>query len=233
MRPVPVGAGGELYLGGSGVARGYLNRPAADRRDVSSPIRSHRARGAALPHRRPGALAARRQLEFLGRIDHQVKLRGFRIELGEIETALANHPEVGEAVVIVREDTPGDQRLVAYMVAMPQMRLDTTIVKAKLRDQLPEFMIPSAFMILDCMPLTPNGKTDRSKLPKPDYAGTGALFVSPRSPIEEALALIWADVLGIPKIGIHDDLKNWVAIHFSRLNSWPESGILWMLNYHS
>ena len=146
-------------------------------------------------------------LEFLGRIDQQVKLRGFRIELGEIETVLGSHPDVAAAVAIVREDAPGDQRLVAYVVPGTDCVIDLGDARDRLRRALPPFMVPNAFVVLDALPTTANGKLDRRALPAPEARRSGAetSYVAPQTPVEEALAAIWAEVLGVERVGIDDD----------------------------
>lgn len=206
LKPVPVGVVGELYLGGVGLARGYLNRPA---------LTAERF----IPHpfsRQPGARLYRTgdvarylpdgNIEFLGRVDHQVKVRGFRVELGEIETALARHPSVREAVVTAHGDATGNKRLVAYVVA-GEPRPTTSEWRAYLKEHLPEYMVPSAFMLLDKLPLNANGKLDRHALPPPEWTrpDTTRNFAAPRNHIEETLANIWAQVLGVEKIGVHDN----------------------------
>jgi amino acid adenylation domain-containing protein len=196
--PVPVGVAGELLIGGVGVARGYHRRPALTaERFVPDPFAS----GARLY--RTGDLARWRPdgtIDFLGRIDHQVKLRGLRIELGEIESALRDQPAVTEAAVIVREDNPGDKRLVAYVIG------ETTDLKAALKDTLPEYMVPSAFVTLDTLPLTPNGKLDRKALPAPVATrDASAELVEPRTDVERLLAAIWSAILNVPTLGIDDD----------------------------
>ena len=151
-------------------------------------------------------------LEFLGRVDHQVKLRGFRIELGEIEAALLRHPAVRECVAAAREETPGELRLVAYLVPAAGARVKAGELRAFLQESLPEFMVPSAFVCLDLLPLTANGKVDRAALPDPEQANSQreAQFVAPRTPVEAILAGIWAEVLGQgadggpPGVGVHD-----------------------------
>jgi amino acid adenylation domain-containing protein len=207
LRPVPVGVAGELYIGGAGLARGYLGRPAltAERflPDPHAPEPGRRIY-------RTGDLARWRAdggLECLGRVDHQVKIRGFRIELGEVEAALLRHPEVREAVAVAREDTPGDRRLVAYVVPRNGQAPTAAELRGRLGEALPDYMVPSAFVALDAMPLTPNGKVDRNALPAPEQVANAAphAYVPPRGPIEEALAGIWAEVLGRPRVGIHDD----------------------------
>ncbi|UHQ23604.1 amino acid adenylation domain-containing protein [Lysobacter sp. 5GHs7-4] len=199
---VPVGVPGELLIGGLGVARGYLARP-----DLTAekfvPDRYGPNRGARLY--RTGDLARRLRdgrIEVLGRIDHQVKLRGFRIELGEIESVLADHPQVRQAVVICREDRPGDKRLVAYTLG----EADAAQLRAHARQRLPEYMLPSAYVSLAQYPLTPNGKVDRKALPAPDADALEArAYVAPRNGEEETLARLWAEVLGLERVGIHDD----------------------------
>ncbi len=208
LRPVPVGARGELYIGGAGVARGYLNRPELTaERFVRDPFRDD-------PEARlyrTGDLARYRangDLEFLGRLDHQVKIRGFRIELGEIESVLAQHPAIREVAVLAREDTPGDRRLVAYLVADEEAAPATTELRAFLAGRLPEYMVPSAYVTLGALPLTPNGKVDRKALAAseaaPEARGAGEDHVAPRGPVEEVIAGIWADVLGLPRVSLRD-----------------------------
>jgi amino acid adenylation domain-containing protein/non-ribosomal peptide synthase protein (TIGR01720 family) len=208
LSPVPLGVSGELYVGGEGVGRGYLNRPALTaERFVPDPFSSEP--GARLY--RTGDLARHLPdglVEFLGRVDHQVKLRGFRIELGEIEAALAEHDEVRDAVVLLREDAPGDKRLVAYVVAQEGMTLEGGELRRGLRERLPEYMIPSLFMELEALPLTANGKVDRGELPEVGAAGEarrGGARVEPRGEVEEALAAIWAEVLGVEEVGAGDN----------------------------
>jgi len=209
--PVPLGVAGELYIGGAGVARGYLNRPELTaERFLKDPF----AADAAARMYRTGDLArwlGDSNIEFLGRNDFQVKIRGFRIELGEIEARLAEHPAVHEAVVIAREDTPGDQRLVAYYTASGtgDSELDPLSVeslRAHLSEKLPEYMVPAAYVRLEFLPRTPNGKLDRKALPAPDgdaYAVRG--YEAPRGEIETQLAQIWADLLKLGKIGRYDN----------------------------
>jgi amino acid adenylation domain-containing protein len=207
LRPVPVGIPGELYIGGVGVARGYLNRPelTAERflAHPFSEVRGERVyKTGDLARYHPGA-----NIEFLGRRDTQVKLRGYRIELGEIEATLEYHPAIRRAVVVAREDTPGDKRLVAYCVPHDESRPEIPELHGFLQLKLPDYMVPAAFVILDALPLTPNGKVDRQALPAPDRARPAMFeaFVPPRTPMEELLAGIWASVLGLPSVGVHDN----------------------------
>lgn len=211
-QPVPVGVTGELYVGGAGVARGYLNRPELTaERFVADPFRSE-------PGSRMyrtgdlGRWLADGKIEYLGRNDFQVKIRGFRIELGEIEARLAEYPAVREAVVIVREDTPGDKRLVAYYTSsslMNEAEEDTFGAKqfrSHLFTSLPEYMVPAAYVHLKSLPLTHNGKLDRKALPAPEadsYSTSG--YESPQGETETKLAAIWADILKLERIGRHDN----------------------------
>jgi acyl carrier protein len=147
------------------------------------------------------------RIEFLGRLDFQVKLRGFRVELGEIESVLNRHEGVGESVVVVREDTPGDKRLVAYVVARGGETIDASAVRAFLKEQLPDYMVPSAIVLLESFPLTPNGKVDRRALPAPGRGDldSGGGMVEPRTSVERALADIWRAVLKVDRLNIHDN----------------------------
>jgi len=203
--PVPSGAVGELYLGGAGLARGYLRRPElTQERFVESPFEAEARlyRTGDLARWVPGPY-----LECLGRIDNQVKVRGFRIELGEIEAALSNHEAIGQRVVVVREDSPGDKRLVAYFELRPGAVTNLADLRAHLAKALPDYMIPSTFVPMDKLPLTPNGKIDRKALPAPDgqHLQVHREFVSPRDPLEQALAHIWARVLKVKRVGLRDN----------------------------
>ena len=158
---------------------------------------------------RTGDLARYRHdgvVEFLGRIDHQVKIRGFRIELGEIETVLEQHPGVRQAVVIAREDTPGDKRLVAYFMAEAANTMSAAELRCHVGKQLPDYMTPAAFVEMARLPLTPNGKVDRKNLPAPEYqrVDTGGEYQEPRTPAEEVMASIWAEVLKLERVGVHE-----------------------------
>jgi amino acid adenylation domain-containing protein len=201
MRPVPVGVPGELYLAGKGLARGYLGRPSLTaEKFIPDPF------GATPGGRmyRTGdrvRWTAEGDLEYLGRFDHQVKVRGFRIELGEIDTTLRRHPRVRDCVVVVREDAPGEKRLAAYVAG----DADAEALRAHLRLTLPEYMVPAAFVRMEALPLTPNGKLDRKALPAPDLAPAQDRYVAPGTPVEQALAAVWAEVLRLERVGIHDD----------------------------
>lgn len=202
MAPVPTGVFGELFIAGDGVARGYLGRPELTaEKFIADPFASrHGAR-----MYRTGDIARwlpDGNLEYVGRTDHQVKLRGFRIELGEIESILRRLPAVKDAMVLAREDKPGDKRLVAYVVPAS---LEPLELAAALRQTLPEYMVPSVFVRLDAMPTTPNGKVDRKALPPPDLAAAAADYVAPRNDAERVLADVFKRVLGVTRVGAHDD----------------------------
>ncbi|HEX8274724.1 MAG TPA: amino acid adenylation domain-containing protein, partial [Longimicrobiaceae bacterium] len=203
--PVPVGVPGELYVGGPAVGRGYRNRPELTAaKFVPDPFSAEP--GARLY--RTGDLARWRAdgtLEFVGRADFQVKIRGFRVEPGEVEAVLAGHPEVREAAVVVREDAGGERRLVAY--AVPEAGAEPTAegLRAWLGERLPEYMVPAAAVLLESMPLTPNGKTDRRALPAPEWGAAERAYVAPRGEVEEILCGIWSTVLGVERVGVADD----------------------------
>jgi amino acid adenylation domain-containing protein len=206
LNPAPIGVVGEIYIGGDGVARGYLNQPAL----TAERFIYHSFDGEPAQRLyRTGDLARYLpdgNIEFLGRLDDQVKIRGYRIELGEIEAVLTQNPAVRESAVITREDRAGDKQLVAYMVpkeSAPAASELRTFLKAK----LPEYMVPSAFVVLDSLPLTPNGKVDRQALPEPDRgsADLEQVYVAPRNASEQAIADIWAEILGVKRIGVHDN----------------------------
>jgi amino acid adenylation domain-containing protein len=200
-QPAPVGVAGELYLGGAGLARGYLWRP-AQTAEKFVPHPFSRAGGERLY--RTGDLCRRLasgEIEFLGRIDNQVKLRGFRIELGEIEALLKAHPAVRESVAVV-----DDNRLAAYVVAEGG-GVTGNELRSYLKERLPEYMVPSVFVLLDELPLTANGKIDRKALPKPDRVRPELtdVFVAPATEVEESVARIWAEVLGVERVGVNDN----------------------------
>jgi amino acid adenylation domain-containing protein len=206
LQPVPIGVTGELHIGGASLARGYLNRPElTSEKFIPNPFsdepNAKLYKTGDLVRYLPDG-----NIEFLGRIDNQVKIRGFRIELGEIEAVLSKYSDVQEAVVIAREDSPGDQRLVAYIIPVEQT-VNTSELRSFLKLKLPDYMVPSAFITLEVMPLTPNGKVDRHALSIPDYShfSLEASFVHPRTPTEEVLAAIWSNLLGVEQVGIHDN----------------------------
>lgn len=205
MRPVPVGVPGELYVGGPGVTRGYLGRPGLTaQRYVPDPFGPAGAR-----LYRSGDKAqvlANGDINFLGRFDDQVKIRGFRIELGEVQACLADHPEVDTAVIVVHESAPGDRQLVAYVVPSPGAVITPGELRAHASDRLPGYMVPSLFISLDKLPLTVNGKIDRRALPAPDRSLQEAetTYVPPRTSTEEVLARLFAEILDLPRVGVHD-----------------------------
>jgi amino acid adenylation domain-containing protein/non-ribosomal peptide synthase protein (TIGR01720 family) len=204
LQPVPAGIRGELYIAGAGLARGYLNRPGLTaQRFIACPFGVTGERMYAT-----GDLArwtGDGQLEFTARVDDQVKIRGFRIELGEIETALTAHTGVADAAVIARQDQLGIKRLAAYIVPATGEPTSTAELRDHLAAVLPDYMLPSAFVTLDALPLSRNGKVDRRALPAPDTTATAAGYEAPRTDTEQALATIWAEVLGVDRVGIHDN----------------------------
>ncbi|MHA4133430.1 amino acid adenylation domain-containing protein [Bacillus cereus] len=201
QQPVPIGVDGELYIGGAGLARGYLNRPelTAERfisHPFSSDLKARLYRTGDLARYLPDG-----NLDYRGRIDHQVKIRGFRIEIGEIESTLHTYAYVKEVVVIVREDQPGDKRLVAYVVGDGNVDAWREYLKAK----LPSYMVPSGFVAMEAIPLTANGKVDREALPMPEETQINSECVGPRNSNEQILTTIWKRVLGVKKVGIYDN----------------------------
>jgi amino acid adenylation domain-containing protein len=232
LMPVPVGVFAELHIGGAGLSRGYLNRPELTaEKFIPNPFAEDPIHASFILH--PSSLILSERLyktgdlarylpdgniEFIGRSDHQVKVRGCRIELGEIEAVLSQYPAVREAIALVREDNPGDKRLVAYIVANSELRgghgdTDPTHsefinhLRVFLKQKLPQYMMPSAFVLLEAMPLTPNGKIDRRSLRAPDTNTPEfeSNFTEPRTPDEQLIAEIWAEVLGLERVGIHDN----------------------------
>ncbi len=207
LQLVPVGVSGELFIGGDGLARGYWQREELTaEKFISDPFGADP--GARLY--RTGDLARWRSdgvIEFFGRADNQIKLRGYRIEPGEIETALKRQADVLDGAVIVREDTPGEKRLVAYVVRKPNapLKFDQASLIAALKKSLPEYLVPSAIVALAALPRTPNGKVDRNALPAPSSAQPSESFVAPQTPLEEKTAMIWAEVLGVDRVGVADN----------------------------
>lgn len=204
LNPVPVGVPGELYVGGAGLALGYLNREElTQERFIQNPFNGDTRlykTGDKVRLLRNG------QLEYLGRMDDQVKIRGFRIELGEIESVLLQQDAVQDGVVLAREDIPGDKRLVAYIASPQGDDLDLQTIKDGLREQLPEYMVPSAYVVLEQLPLTSNGKINKKALPKPDQsAAVTTEYVAPRNELETRIATIWQDLLERDQVGVHDN----------------------------
>ncbi len=209
LKPVPIGTPGELLIGGAGLSRGYRGRPdLAAERFIPHPFAGLRGQPGARLYR-TGDLARHLpdgRVEFLGRLDHQVKVRGFRIELGDIEAALGEHPGVGQAVVVAREDTPGNKKLAAYLTtAAGAAAPGVTELRAHLKEKLPEYMIPALFTFLDALPLTPNGKVDRRALPAPDKTAAAREYVAPRDEKEGFFCELWQELLGLPRVGVNDD----------------------------
>jgi len=205
-QPVPPGVLGEICIGGDGVTCGYLNRPELTaEKYVADPF-------AGTPSARMyrtgdlGSFLADVRIVFKGRVDNQIKVRGFRVELGEIETVLRRHPTVQDCAVIAREDVAGDKRLVAYIVAAPSAILEFPDLHNWLKDHLPDYMVPVACVEMPQLPLSPNGKVDRKNLPAPEFdrPDTGREYHEPRTPLEEVMAWIWAEVLLLERVGIHD-----------------------------
>ncbi|MCP5015770.1 MAG: amino acid adenylation domain-containing protein [Ketobacter sp.] len=207
MQPTPIGVSGQLYIGGAGVTRGYCNHPRlTGERFIPDPFST--TPGARLYD--TGDLAhylADGTMKLLGRSDHQVKIRGYRIETGEIESLLTEHPTLQDAVVVAREDTPGDRRLVAYYVPQGAADVSLSELRTHLRTHLPDYMVPSLFVPLTAVPLNPNGKVDRFALPVPEqgHVTLNDNFVSPRTEREQQLATIWTEVLGLAQVGIDDN----------------------------
>ncbi|MEG4958745.1 MULTISPECIES: amino acid adenylation domain-containing protein [unclassified Microcoleus] len=209
LQPVPIGVPGELYIGGAGVARGYINRSDQNREkfipDLFSNVQGDRLyKTGDLVRYLPDG-----KLEFLDRTDRQVKIRGFRIELGEIESALSQHPDVQEAVILARDQDSGGKRLIAYLVLNSALSIGNSALiknlRSFLRGQLPDYMVPASFVCLESMPLTPNGKVDFKAFPAPDTNSSEADFIAPETLEEQVLAEIWAEVLGLKQVGINDN----------------------------
>lgn len=210
MQPVPFGVPGELFVGGVGLARGYWRRPElTQQRFLPDPFRNEPSarlyRTGDLVRYRPDG-----NLEFCGRIDQQVKLRGFRIELGEIEAVLTSMPEIRDCVAMVREDDPGERRLAAYVVPQPNTAPDAYQIRQLLRETLPDFMVPTAIVVMESFPTHPNGKIDRTQFARPDRTGRSGQgrsgeYTPPRTSVEELLCGIWAKILDLNQVGIHDN----------------------------
>jgi len=239
MEPVAVGVAGELFIGGIGLGRGYLSRPGltADRY-----IPNPHAKTPGERLYRSGDLVRRLadgNIEFLGRNDHQVKIRGFRIEIPEIEAALGRHPSIRECVVTVWEDALGEKRLAAYVVPQPGHSPAASVLKAAIKETLPEYMAPSAFVFLEALPLSPNGKLDRKALPSPESVREeGANYDPPRTPVEKLLAEIWQDILGIARAGVNDNFFDLgghslllVRVHERIKETYPEISLADLLQY--
>ncbi|BAT56666.1 amino acid adenylation domain-containing protein (plasmid) [Nostoc sp. NIES-3756] len=203
LQPVPIGVPGELYVGGVSLAKGYLNRPdLTAERFIANPFTPYSNERLY----KTGDLARYLpdgNIEYLGRTDQQVKIRGYRIEPGEVEATLETHPQIRQAVVIAREDVPGNKLLVAYVV-LDSIEAETNF-RQFLQTQLPEYMVPNAIIVLEKMPLTPSGKIDRQSLPAPEIKYDRGVAIAPRTPTEVTLAKIWAEVLSIEEIGINED----------------------------
>ncbi len=236
LQPAPVGVHGEICVGGHGLARGYFRRPdLTAMRFIPDPFAARP--GARLY--RSGDLARRLpdgDIDYLGRIDFQVKIRGFRIELGEIEAVIEKHPSVLHAAILAREDRPGDRRLVAYVVPR-DATLSLEDLRGALRQRLPEYMVPAAFVVLGALPLTANGKLDRRALPAPDAASRGPV-VAPRTATEEAIAAVWREVLGLPAVGVEDSFFDLgghslliVQVHRLLAGQFPELAVVDLFRY--
>ncbi|WP_414621616.1 amino acid adenylation domain-containing protein [Calothrix sp. CCY 0018] len=207
LQPVPIGIPGELYISGANLARGYFNLPELTKEKfIPNPFENKQAQNRLYKTGDLACFLSDGNIEFLGRIDHQVKIRGFRVELGEIETVLQQHPAVRETVAIAIDDERGEKRLVAYVVLHPGQGLPDRL-RSFLLEKLPDYMVPSAFVTLDALPLMVNGKLDRNALPAPDWTHPElkASFIPPRTPEEQLLASIWAEVLGVEEVGIEDN----------------------------
>ncbi len=209
LQPVPQGVTGELYIGGIQVGRGYHNRPELTaERFIADPFRTDDPEARLYKTGDECRWLSDGNIEYLGRADFQVKIRGFRIELGEIETALAGHPVVKECVVIAREDTPGEKMLVGYILPQPGATPEASDLRAHLKKDLPDYMVPSAFVLVERFPLSPNGKIDRKALPAPiDRVAVNSKqeFVGPRDETERLLARIWIDAFHVKQVGMYDN----------------------------
>ena len=206
MSPVPIGIPGELCIAGISVGRGYLNDPERTAKSFVTDPFTGEVNGRLYRTGDLGRYLPDGNIEFLGRIDHQVKVRGLRVELGEIEAVLQGHEGVREALVMEHEARPGDTRLVAYVVTGGET-LSVNELRSHIKQQLPEYMVPASFVLLDAMPLNSNGKVDRKALPAPELTSDefDATYVAPRNTLEECLAGIWAELIGLERVGINDN----------------------------
>ncbi len=207
LQPVPIGVPGELCIGGDGLARGYLNRPdLTEEKFIPNSIAEAQLTSSKKLYKTGdlGRYLPDGNIEFIGRIDNQVKIRGFRIELAEIEVVLTQHPQVGDAIVIAREDKPGIKSLAAYVISEGK-QLTSSELRSFLKEKLPDYMIPASFTVLEAFPITPNGKVDRRALPVPSEFNDSTGFVSPRTHAEKILVKIWQDVLRLKQVCIHDN----------------------------
>jgi hypothetical protein len=207
MQPVPAGVLGEIYIGGAQLGRGYLNRPGLTAASfVPHPFASEPGQRLY----RTGDVArflAGYEIEYAGRTDQQTKIRGYRIELGEIEAVLTQHEAVREVAVIAREDVIGDKRIVAYVVTNAAEESPVASLRSFLQERLPDYMMPSAFVVMDTLPLTPNGKVDRNLLPMPglNLGSREETYVEPRTPLEKILASVWSETIGVERVGVEDN----------------------------
>jgi hypothetical protein len=205
LQPVPVGVTGEIYIGGDKLARGYLNRPELTaEKFLKDPFASETSGARMYRTGDLGRWRADGTIESLGRADFQVKIRGFRVELGEVQAALAKLPGVRECVVLARPDSSGNNRLLAWVVG-DRNAAETRAWREQLQRQLPEYMVPSAIMVLETLPLTANGKLDRRALPDPEADAEASSYVAPRNTTEELMAEIWRDVLALKQVGMNDN----------------------------
>ena len=207
LQAVPIGVPGELHIGGVQVGCGYHRRPELTaEKFIADPFSNEPGarlyKTGDLCRYLPGG-----NIEYLGRMDHQVKIRGFRIELGEIEATLTEHESIREAAVISREDIPGDKRLVAYLVSAQKPPCPIADLRSHLKTRLPEYMVPGAFVLLDALPLSANGKVNRNALPAPEASRSNSeqAFVAPRTDLENRISQIWKDILKIERVGVHDN----------------------------
>ena len=207
LQPVPIGVPGELHIGGEGLARGYLNQPELTDEKF---IRNYFNLDTGARLYKTGDLCrylTDGSIEFLGRVDQQIKIRGFRIELEEIETVLGQHPAVRQAIVVAREDVPGEKILAGYYVPHPAIQCAPEELRDFLKARLPEYMVPVAFVMLDALPLSPNGKVDRKALPSPEQyrPELAPNYAAPSNPTEQMLADIWARSLRLERVGVNDN----------------------------